>query len=145
LIIEPIYLIWCGCVVPTQDTHILSHRIGVSLYLWKWTKNEKWQWEWTVLHYRTNSVSLTLPFFHSVPHFLTSNPNPISNFLQTLLEELYSATALLPLLQMTNLLSSQPLSIVGSAYSTIAADAIARFQVYPLLFYSKLSNFYSIR
>jgi hypothetical protein len=34
---------------------------------------------------------------------------------------------------------------MGSAYSTIAADAIARFQVYPLSFYSKLSNFYSIR
>lgn len=38
---------------------------------------------------------------------------------------------------------------MGSAYSTIAADAIARFQVnqllYPLRFYSKLHNFYSIR
>ncbi|KAK2353446.1 methionine--tRNA ligase, chloroplastic/mitochondrial [Trifolium repens] len=56
-------------------------------------------------------VSVSVSVLHS---FLTSNPNPISNFLQTLLEELYSATALLPLLQMTNLLSSQLLSITST-------------------------------
>lgn len=70
----------------------------------------KWQWELTS-PYTTHSSSLTLPLFHTVPRFLISNPNPIP-----IPEELSSATAplLLPLPQMTNPFSSQPLSTTST-------------------------------